>query len=68
MENNQFYKTDRTYSGSIDLMFVDNQTVWFLQFNPYGVYAASRSALFTHEEILQLEKQVGLPVIKIVQN
>ena len=32
----------------IDLMFVDNQTVWFLEFNPYGVYAASRSALFTH--------------------
>ena len=40
----------------IDVMFVENDSLWFLEFNPYGVYAASRSALFTHEEILKLEK------------
>ncbi len=40
----------------IDVMLVDNQSLCFLEFNPYGVYAASRSAFFTHEEILKLEK------------
>jgi len=32
----------------IDVMFINNEAVWFLEFNPYGVYAASRSAMFSH--------------------
>ena len=61
-------KQDIKFENSfvIDVMLVDNQSLCFLEFNPYGVYAASRSAFFTHEEILKLEKQPVLPIIKIM--
>lgn len=40
----------------IDLMWIANERIWFIEFNPYGTYAASGFALFSLEELLSLEK------------